>query len=116
MLIKLKNDKYRKKRGGTAKLIDVICKNCNSKVLLYQKDGPGWLKRCYLDRIFWPIEYSKLQNKKSINSPERMPKLVCLNCGRLIGTPDKHKDGRLAFTLLKGSFKRRINKSIKYAD
>ena len=112
MAIRLKNDKYKVKRGGAAKLIDVICKNCNSNVLLYQKDGPGWLKRCYLNRIFWPVKYSKLQNDKSINSAESMPKLVCLNCRTVIGIPSRHKDGRWAFTLIRGSFKRRINKSV----
>lgn len=114
--IRLKNDKYRASRGGTAKLVDVICANCNYKVLLYQKDGPGWLKRCYLNRIFEPSEYSKLQKDKSINSQEKMPKLICLNCKKLIGLPMKHKDGRLAFTLIRGSFKRRTNRTINYVD
>lgn len=113
-IIRLKKDKYRTRRGGTAKLVDIICTNCKSKVLLYQKDGPGWLKRCYLNRIFEPLRYSKLQRDRSINYPEKMPKLICLNCKRVIGLPMKHKDGRLAFKLISGSFKRRINRSVKY--
>ena len=115
-MIKLKRDKYRTKRGGTAKLINVICSNCNSKVLLYQKDGPGWLKRCYLNRIFRPLEYSELQKDKSLNSPEKLPKLICLKCKKLIGFPTRHKDGRLAYTLIRGTFKRKINKTVEYKD
>jgi len=115
-MIKLKKDKYRAKRGGSAKLIDVICTNCGSKVLLYQKDGPGWLKRCYLNRIFWPPKYANLQKDKRIKSIERMPKLVCLKCRKVIGLPMKHKDGRLAFNLIRGSFRRRPNKTVKYID
>jgi len=116
MAIKLKRDSYRSERGGTAKLIDVICANCSSKILLYQKDGPGWLKRCYLNRIFEPEEYAKLQDDKSISGPKDMPNLICLSCKKLIGTPIKHKDGRLAFALIPGSFKRKINKSVKYKN
>ena len=112
-MVKLKKDRYRAKRGGTAKLVDVICANCKSKVLLYQKDGPGWLKRCYLNRIFEPSEYSKLQKDRSMNSPEKMPKLICLNCKRIIGVPMKHKDGRLAFALIRGAFKRRTNMAVE---
>lgn len=115
-VIKLKRDKYRSERGGNAKLVDVICVKCNSKVLLYQKDGPGWLKRCYLNRIFWPEEYSRLQDDKSIDAPEKMHRLLCPNCKNLIGLPMRHKDKRLAFALIRGSFKRIQNKNVEYID
>lgn len=115
-MIKFKKDKYRAKRGGSAKLVDLICTTCGSKVLLYQKDGPGWLKRTYINRIFWPPKYADLQKDKSINSVEKMPKLICLKCKKVIGLPMKHKDGRLAFALIRGSFRRRPNKTVEYID
>ena len=110
--IKLKHDSYLAERGGSAKLIDVICAKCSNKVLLYQKDGVGWLKRCYLKRILGPEEYAKLQNEGL--SVDTMPNLVCGNCKSLIGTPILHKDGRLAFALKRGSFIRKQNKTVKY--
>ncbi len=92
-MIKIKKDKYLRKRGGTAKVIKVSCVNCGCQIFVYQKDGPGWLKRCYLNRIIEP---------KKEEYPE---KLKC-KCGELIGSMTKHKDGRLAYSLIRGKFKR----------
>jgi len=101
----MKNDKYLKARGGTAHMINVCCVKCGNKILYYQKDGPGWLKRCCLNRIFGIEKWEKLQHDTSIRTPADMPNLVC-DCGSLIGTPMMHKDGRLAFRLSRGLFKR----------
>lgn len=38
-----------------------------------------------------------------------MPNLVC-DCGEIIGYPMKHKDGRLAYHLERGKFKRKRSK------
>lgn len=46
-----KNDKYKKARGGYSRLLEIRCEKCDSKIALYQKDGPGNLRRMYLDRI-----------------------------------------------------------------
>lgn len=110
--MKLKHDSYLAERGGSAKLIDVICSKCNNKVLLYQKDGVGWLKRCYLNRIFAPKEYAELQDKGL--RVETMPYLICQNCKSVLGTPMLHKDGRLAFMMRRGSFIRRQNKTFRH--
>ena len=96
-----KKDIYRKHRGGKAKLLDVHCANCNKLILIYQKDGPGPLKRCYVDRVF----YSK--------TTKRDGKLICSNCGAIIGTPmvyKKHGENRRAYKMKVGKFK--ISKSI----
>ena len=106
MKLRLIRDKYSKVRGGKSKLIYVICIRCKNKVLFYQKDGPGWLKRCYLNRILWPEKYAALQHDKRIKTPEDIPKLTCSSCKSVIGIPARHKDGRLAFTLIRGKFKR----------
>ncbi|MGA2800197.1 MAG: hypothetical protein ABSE71_02610 [Candidatus Micrarchaeaceae archaeon] len=103
-----KKDKYRRARGGKTKLIDVYCASCNALLLVYQKDLPrGALKRCYLDRIFYPPKYSDLQHDKMIKETKEMPKLQCENCKAIIGTPmryTKHGEDRLAYNLIQGKF------------
>jgi len=49
--MKFKNDKYKKARGGRSRLLSIACQECNSLVCYYQKDGPGNLRRMYIDRI-----------------------------------------------------------------
>jgi len=106
----MKKDRYFKERGGTAKIINVSCSNCGKRLFVYQKDGPGWLKRCYLNRIISPQEYSGLQFKKEISGPKDLKNLKC-GCNSVIGSPMAYRDGRLAFHLIRGKFKRTINKS-----
>jgi hypothetical protein len=89
--MKLKRDKYFRKRGSYARIIKVKCAKCNKVLFSYQKDGPGWLKRCYFNRI---ITDQKLNAVKD------------LKCHGIIGIVKKHKDGRLAYQLMRGKFKR----------
>lgn len=89
-------------------MINVNCAVCKKRVLYYQKDGPGWLKRCYLNRIFGIDRWEEIQHDLSIKVPSDMPNLTC-ECGNLIGTPMTHKDGRLAFRMIRGSFIRRTS-------
>lgn len=106
--VKMKNDKYRQARGGTAVMLDVFCAKCNTPVIYYQKDGPGVLKRCYLNRIFAPADLERLQKDPRITEPKDMPNLECSSCHSVIGTPMRHDDGRLAFRLRLGySYKKR---------
>lgn len=107
-------DKFFRKKGGTAKIINVSCANCGNQVLVYQKDGSGWLKRCYLNRILSPEKYILLQKNKKINKPSDLQNLLC-KCGKIIGSPMQYKDGRLAFHLIRGNFKRSNNKSKEFA-
>jgi hypothetical protein len=44
-LLQLKHDKYRKARGGYSRLLEIHCEHCSHVIALYQKDGPGSLKR-----------------------------------------------------------------------
>lgn len=48
---KLISDEYRVNRGSWSRVLQIFCKNCNQFLFFYQKDGPGVLKRCYLDRM-----------------------------------------------------------------
>ena len=90
-VIKIKRDKYLRKRGSYAHIIKVKCAKCNKVLFSYQKDGPGWLKRCYLNRIISEKKFSADKN---------------LKCCGIVGVSIKHKDGRDAFKLIKGKFKR----------
>lgn len=105
----MKKDKYLAKRGGHSQMVDVLCASCGKIVLYYQKDGVGWLKRCYLNRIFAPDKWEKLQHNSNITETKDMPNLTC-DCGELIGVPMKHKDERLAYRLERGKFKRKKSK------
>lgn len=49
--MKLKNDKYKKARGGYSRVLDITCQKCGSSICQYQKDGAGNLRRMYVDRI-----------------------------------------------------------------
>ena len=52
--MKLKNDKYKKARGGYSRLLQISCQKCGSLICQYQKDGAGNLRRMYVDRISNP--------------------------------------------------------------
>jgi hypothetical protein len=106
--VKFKNDKYKKSRGGFSRLLDIQCSECTEHLFFYQKDGPGILKRMYLDRIYESKKYSNLENQplKSI------PKLTCPKCNILIGIPYIYKmENRFAFRLFAGSVIKKIIKS-----
>lgn len=106
--IKFKSDKYKKSRGGYSRLLDISCSKCGLHLCFYQKDGPGILKRMYIDRIYESSEYSGLENQplKSI------PQLTCSHCNTLIGMPYIYeKEKRLAFRLFVGGVSKKNTKS-----
>ena len=105
----MKKDKYLRARGGTSKLYNICCVACGESVLNYQKDGIGYLHRCYLNRIAGPKKLSLLQFNKDLVKPNDLPNLVC-DCGEIIGIPMKHSDGRLAYRLERGKYRRNIAK------
>lgn len=103
--MKLKQDKYRKARGGQSKLLDVCCAKCDERLFSYQKDGPGLLKRTYLDRICSSEKYENLQYFALVE----IPQLICLKCGAHIGTPIIYKkENRLAFRIFEGAVSKKI--------
>lgn len=93
---KLKNDQYRKNRGGYSRFLNIFCDSCNAHLVLYQKDGPGELKRMYLDRIFAP------KIKKNSN-------FKCSSCKKVIGTFYNYKkEDRPAIRLYQGSVIKKV--------
>lgn len=105
--ITFKKDKYKSARGGHSRLLNVCCRKCENIVVVYQKDGPGNLRRLYLDRIFEPANLSGLQsmNIKDISI------LTCQHCSEILGTPYMYpKEKRKAFRLYQDAVIKRLRK------
>jgi hypothetical protein len=102
-----KNDTYRKARGGYARLLAVSCATCGTHLFSYQKDGPGIVKRLYLDRIYQSHTYEGLQHR----ALQDIPPLLCPQCGEHLGMPMIYqKEQRLAFRLFAGAVTTKIRK------
>ena len=107
MIIKIQSDKYRKARGGYSRFLNVLCEHCDAKILVYQKDGPGPLKRLYLDRIFAPENLANFQ-KLLIN---KIPNLTCSKCKSVLAVPYIYKkEQRKAYRLFVGTVTKKITK------
>lgn len=77
-------DQYTEARG-TPKMLEITCRKCNAWVMDYQKDGPGKLLRCYVDRIYHP---SALRKKIFTHqSVHEITPLVCKKCQTILATP-----------------------------
>src|SRR5581483_5742872 len=95
---KFQTDKYRKARGGNSRWLSLSCGKCGRSLFKYQKDGPGILKRLYIDRI----DDANIPLNKN---------LVCAGCGAIIGNPIIYKrEGRPALRLSPGVVKKQIIK------
>ena len=102
-----KRDKYKATRGGHSRLLNVCCRKCENIVAVYQKDGPGDLRRMYMDRIFAPAELTDLQDLSIKDA--RM--LKCKKCGEVLGTPCIYpKESRKAFRLYQDAVIKRLRK------
>ena len=44
-------DEFSQNRGGTSVMYTLACEKCDAVLGDYQKDGPGPLKRLYVDRL-----------------------------------------------------------------
>ena len=105
---KIKRDRYQKSRG-TPKILKICCSSCGELVLIYQKDGPGPLLRCYLDRIAWPTLYSALYCGHP--SVKNIPNIACALCEATIATPVIYeKENRLAYHMIPVSFQKKLYK------
>ncbi len=95
-------NRYTKSRGQPA-MLDMSCSACNTYLMRYQKDGPGRLLRCYLDRIHHPDKLKNIQYEKF--DTNKTPKLCCNSCKKLIGIPMIYKkENRPAYRLIFHSF------------
>ncbi len=97
----LKKDKFREQRGGYARFLNIFCDHCRAHLALYQKDGPGELKRMYLDRILAP----KIKRKKRDFS--------CSSCHRVVGTFYIYqKEKRSAIRLYQGAVFKKTGRGV----
>jgi len=104
-IYKPKTDRYQKVRGES-QILDIKCASCNELVLVYQKDGPGPLLRCYLDRIAWPNVYRELSSRATKMAD--LTNVCCPNCQNQLGSPMIYqKEKRLAYFMRKGAFSKR---------
>jgi len=109
MKSQLKNDKYKKSRGGYSRFLQIVCASCSKEIAIYQKDGSGILKRMYLDRI----SDSKYSKQESFPVKKVLP-FVCLNnkCNKVLGVVINYeKENRLAYRLFVGVIAKKILKS-----
>jgi hypothetical protein len=95
----LKNDKFKKARGGYSRILAISCQKCGSLLCKYQKDGPGKLRRMYINRIS--------DAKVSLAKKE----LICPK-GDLVGIKIIYKkENRPAFRLFVDSVSKKIIKA-----
>ena len=96
------HDQYTTRRGAP-KMLDLYCYECKHFLIQYQKDGPGRLLRCYLDRIHNP---QSLKNRQyEYFNVRTSPYLSCNNCRLIIGTPMIYKsEDRPAYNMKSDRF------------
>lgn len=93
--IRFRRDEYKIARGRSV-FLDLTCTQCKTFVALYQKDGPGPLKRIYLDRIFKPASLAAMAQL----TLKKLKPLHCTKCKEELGVPMIYeKEGRLAYKL-----------------
>jgi hypothetical protein len=94
----MKNDKYSQARGGWSRVLDISCEY-GHHVCYYQKDGPGPLKRMYVDRMI------------GLKPAEKV--LTCPTCNHELGIKITYvKENRLAYRLFQSSVTKKIVKQI----
>lgn len=94
-----KNDRYKRTRGGYSRLLRISCQKCDVAICLYQKDGPGNLRRMYIDRMIDPVV--SISNKS----------LMCPNAHPLGVKIIYDKENRPAFRLFVDAVKKKIVKA-----
>lgn len=105
--LSFKKDIHSNVRGRYSRCMDIYCRKCNNFILVYQKDGPGNLRRLYLDRIFLPSNLFNLQNKKL----EKISCLKCKKCKELLGIPYIYqKEKRKSFKLFQDAVIKKLRK------
>lgn len=108
MKYRIKKDKYKSTRGGYSRVINVKCRKCDNVIATYQKDGPGNLRRMYLDRIFSPTELIDLQYREL----KDIKPLICSKCNELIAVPYLYeKEKRKAYKVFQDAIIKELIKN-----
>lgn len=101
--MKFTDDLYKQNRGGYSRLYTITCRKCGDVICQYQKDGPGNLRRLYIDRMIG----NNLQGKE----------LSCRQ-GHVIGVKilhTEHKEKRYAYRLFVDAIVKKLISSEKFA-
>jgi hypothetical protein len=94
-----KSDRFKKNRGGCSRWLSLYCEKCKIELMTYQKDGPGILKRLYLDRI---VSSNNLISDKQ---------LACQKCKTVLGVQIVYKkEDRPVYRLFAGTIGKKIVK------
>jgi RNase P subunit RPR2 len=102
--MKFKSDKYKSARGRS-QLLNISCRKCENHIVYYQKDGPGSLRRMYIDRVLHPNKISDNQYKKI----SELKPLTCKECKQILGHPIIYKkENRHAYRLFVESVKKEV--------
>lgn len=95
--LQFKKDQFKQARGNYSRLLNIYCRKCKHLICTYQKDGPGNLRRMYLDRILSPIKKSKI--------------FKCDKCGEVLGVLIIYqKEKRKAFRLFVDAVVKKVRK------
>ncbi len=86
--------------------LDIACGKCSTFIVRYRKEGSGQLIRLYLDKVLQPKYLAAL---KSSGKKSNLPALACPECDHHVGYPMEHDGNRLAYRMIKGSFKKSSN-------
>lgn len=110
---KLKTDKFKRVRGGNSRVLNISCRKCASHILTYQKDGPGNLRRMYMDRILEPLKL----NKNRYNNISDVSSLKCSKCNEILAHPYIYpKEKRNAYRLFADSVKKEVTSFRKFTQ
>ena len=107
MTSEFKKDKFQRIRGKYSRLLNILCRRCDTEICVYQKDGSGNLRRLYFDRIFSPPKLTNLDSKLL----SKIPVLKCPWCTEDLGVPYVYKkENRKAFKLYQDALVKKMRK------
>jgi hypothetical protein len=82
-------------------MIEIQCTQCKEFIARYK--GSGEVDLLFLDSVIKP---DSLADLKSFSKAD-LPYLVCNECSRKLGKPTVDETGRLAYKMIKGSFRKK---------
>lgn len=109
-------DQYTQVRGEP-KMLELTCKKCNTWFMDYQKDGPGELLRCYVDRIYHPRALRECTFTK--DTIHKIDALDCVKCKTVLAVPMMYErqypspEVRSAYKIIRDRNVSRINIALR---
>jgi hypothetical protein len=82
-------------------MIEIQCTQCKAFIARYK--GSGEVDLLFLDSVIKPDSLADLKS----SSKAGLPHLVCNECSSKLGKPTVDKTGRLAYKMIKGSFRKK---------